>query len=121
MTIERFEELFEEVVADLGRRLTLKNAEYARGNDKLHNFKVAARVKGESPERALYGMEMKHRVSIMDMTDDLDRGKLPTKALIDEKFGDEIAYLILWKMLFLERLENEERFWQMGVIEPPAE
>lgn len=92
-----------------------KSAEYARGRDKLHNFKRASGVLGVSPEKALLGFKAKHTVSIMDIVDDLDSGKLPTVELLCEKIGDEINYLILLKACILERIyahreENPVRF-----------
>lgn len=81
-----------------------KSTEYARGSDKLHNFKRAAGVLGVSPEKALLGFKAKHTVSIMDILDDLDAGKLPSVELLAEKIGDEINYLILLKACILERI-----------------
>lgn len=81
-----------------------KSAEYARGGDKLSNFKKAGRKNNVSPEKALLGMKVKHTVSIEDIIDDLDSGKLPSVELLSEKIGDEINYLILLKALVLERI-----------------
>ncbi len=47
--------------------LTSKNKEYSSETDRLHNFKVAARVNDTTPAKALWGMFTKHLVSVMDL------------------------------------------------------
>lgn len=98
----------------LNRRLTIikkvlasKAKEYAT-HDRFHNFKQAANMDDETPERALKGMWKKHLVSVFDMIDNLDRGIVPTEKLIDEKIGDSINYLILLEGLLRERLSKSE-------------
>lgn len=97
--------LFERVVQGrIGKiRATLagKAREYAGGGDRLHNFKVAARIMGTTPAKALRGMFMKHLVSVFDI---IDGGQANTSAMVDEKLGDCINYLIL-----LEAVLREER------------
>ncbi len=86
-----------------------KAVEYSRGNDRLHNFKRAAEMSNSSPEAALWGMLVKHLVSIKDMVDDLNEPKLanmPDKAVLVEKFDDAINYLLLLNALFEERSRN---------------
>ena len=81
-----------------------KSAEYARGGDKLHNFKRAAQVAGNSPEEALLGMALKHYVSILDIVDDAVAGKKDAPPeVLREKFGDWINYMLLLMALLLER------------------
>ena len=41
-----------------------------------------------------------------DLVDD----KLPTKELLDEKFGDNIIYLIIKKASIIDKIENNESF-----------
>ncbi len=88
--------------------LDSKNAEYASDTDKLNNFKRAGKMLRCNPEKALVGMWTKHIVSILDIVDNIDRKKCPTKELIDEKIGDAINYLILLEALFYERIDNEQ-------------
>ena len=91
----------------LGRRLdkirgTLgsKAKEYATDGDRLHNFKAAGRMNGESPSKALWGMATKHLVSVVDMV----QGRTePTEAMVDEKVGDMINYLILLEAVFADQ------------------
>ncbi len=109
METEKFmvimKERFEHCVAIMAP----KDKEYTRNGDKLHNFKVAARIKNETPEEALWGMGVKHLVSIIDMIDDVSINKLPSREMIAEKFGDMHNYLFLLEALIIERIENEER------------
>lgn len=89
---------------DLCRRVLVgKNAEYARGDDKLHNFKEAAFMEGESPEQALRGMLLKHWQSLRDLCNDLDKGQFHPIVLWDEKIGDALNYLFLLNALVKER------------------
>lgn len=76
-----------------------KAKEYALGGDRLHNFKTAARMKGESPALALWGMAAKHLVSV----EDLVYGRLAaTPEMVNEKIGDMINYLILLEAVLKE-------------------
>lgn len=83
--------------------LLSKNEEYARNNDKLHNFKKAARFRNIEPEDALRGMKLKHSVSIDDMIDDIANGKVRALDIWEEKIIDEINYLKLLYALLRER------------------
>lgn len=93
---------FQEILAERLRKteeiLGVKAREYASGGNRYHNFDVAARLLGVSPEVALWGMMAKHVVSIMDMVE----GDASV-AMIDEKVGDAINYLILLEGLLRRR------------------
>lgn len=88
--------------------LDLKAEEYADGENRFHNFDVAARIKGITPEQALDGIMVKQLVSIFDMIDwsETAPDKI-TEELIDEKIGDLINYLILLEGLMLRRIEEQ--------------
>jgi hypothetical protein len=64
---------------------------------------VAGLISGSTPEKALWGLAMKHLVSIVDIVDGLEAGRVPAVALSDEKLGDMINYLILLEALLAER------------------
>lgn len=81
-----------------------KDAEYTRNNDKLWNFKQAGTLMESSPEFALKGMWVKHIVSIFDIIDDLEEGKLPSNKVIEDKFSDMINYTLLLEGLIQERI-----------------
>lgn len=103
MTYDAFEDCFNNRV-DLCRRVLIgKNTEYARGGDKLSNFKKAGGRLGQTPETALLGMENKHSISIVDMIQDLEKGIHHSMAVWEEKIGDELNYLFLLRSLLEER------------------
>lgn len=83
--------------------LIKKRAEYAPdGGDRLHNFNRAAAMLKQTRERALMGMLSKHLVSLLDMVDGFDNKKMPSFALIEEKIGDAVNYLILLEAMMKE-------------------
>jgi hypothetical protein len=94
----------------------LKNDEYATNDDKLHNFKRAAKMLNCSTFKALQGMKTKHDVSILDIIDKLDRGESVPFKLIEEKITDSIAYLILLEMLIREKENDIQKSIKMGVV-----
>ncbi len=104
MTPERFQEIVKELQAITTDTLANKAIEYSRNDNRFHNFIVAGRRLGCDPIQALVGMKEKHSVSLADMLDDLKNGKLPTITMLNEKFGDEINYLILEYAMFRERM-----------------
>ena len=78
-----------------------KAQEYAINDDRLHNFKVAARIAGNTPREALWGMAMKHLVCVDDM---IKGHTTPTPYLINEKLGDMINYLVLLEAVLIEQI-----------------
>ena len=101
------QEQFDVILSDrLNRIKTVlgnKAKEYAVGGDRLHNFKVAARINNCTPAEALWGMAMKHLVCIEDLIQDRVKA---TDGLIDEKIGDMINYLILLEALLQETIDR---------------
>jgi hypothetical protein len=106
---EDFNLIVDDCIEKMKSSLQKKTGEYVRNGERFHNFKVAGRRRNISPERALAGMKEKHCVSVEDIIDDIDNGILPTMAMLDEKFGDEINYLVLLKGLIIERIRLEEK------------
>lgn len=98
---------FEEVVDDLMLKckdiLVIKAAEYAK-EDRLHNFKLAAKLEGVTVKQALAGMMAKHTVSIYDM---LWADKSFPMAQWQEKLVDHMNYLILLKAILVEEEISE--------------
>jgi hypothetical protein len=101
-----FDEILEDRISKIRKVLSKKAGEYSSGDDRLHNFKRAAALNCETPEKALAGMLTKHIVSIYDMIDDLDSMSCPDYAVWDEKLGDAINYCILLEALISERIHN---------------
>jgi hypothetical protein len=102
MKNSNFSALLYDIVDKMTRTLEMKGIEYASSNDRLHNFKVAARIDDETPEKALWGMLKKHLVSVMDLVDN-PWLKIITPEYLAEKFGDARNYLTLLEALLLER------------------
>ncbi|MDD5363378.1 MAG: hypothetical protein PHN88_14725 [Ignavibacteria bacterium] len=104
-THARFFDMYQRRFEKTRSILDKKNAEYASGqDDKLYNFKRAAKISGESIEKALSGMMLKHEVSIWDI---IEKKRHFTPEMIDEKFGDMINYLILLEAVLTEKIEAE--------------
>lgn len=105
MKSEKFSEIVSARCAEIQTRLCRKAAEYAAGDDRLYNFKRAAEIGRTEPEKALWGMLLKHLVSIIDM---VEGRTLPAEYLIDEKIGDAIAYLCLLEAVLREKISVPE-------------
>ena len=109
MTEKRFDEIVEEVCEQVKQTLLVKAKEYRRQNNPFHNFDMGSQRSGLIREKVLDGFLLKHEISIADMTNDLVDGKLPTKELLDEKFGDNIIYLIIKKASIIDKIEENAR------------
>jgi len=101
MKTEVFQKLLERRIGKIQETLSSKAKEYAT-EDRLHSFKVAARLQNTNQATALWGMSTKHLVSVIDMVDGV---QVPTKHKIDEKIGDLINYLILLEAALIEEAE----------------
>jgi hypothetical protein len=108
MNRKDFEKVVENRITLIRKVLSAKGKEYASETDKdrLGNFKRGSKLLGIIPEKVLTAYKAKHDISIMDMIDDIDKGKIPSKELLQEKIGDSINYLILLEALVLERLNE---------------
>ena len=96
------------------KTLCAKGDEYARGGDRLWNFKVAGRKLNCHPAEALAGMMVKHTVSVDDIIDGLAKGVVPPKELVAEKIGDSIDYLLLLEGLIEEERQRREEVPEMN-------
>lgn len=100
MDSKTFETLMEQQF-DLCRTiLCAKAMEYAT-EDRLHNFNVAADLRGCTPEQALAGMMAKHTVSVYDMCEATAAEVFPIE-LWQEKITDSINYLLLLNAMVRE-------------------
>ena len=106
MTAAEFDAILSARLAKAREVLSAKAGEYATDADRLHNFKRAAREfpgPGETqPADALVGMMRKHWVSIADIVERKCCGNPVPAAVIDEKIGDAINYLILLEAVLRE-------------------
>ena len=99
--VDLFNEFVERRIGHIREQLQQKGKEY-RTDNPFHNFDEAAKIKGETPEQALWGMMMKHFVSVQDLI--YERKKF-TQEQISEKFGDLINYLVIAEIMY--HLKNE--------------
>ena len=83
-------------------KMCSKSKEYARGDDKLYNFKKSAQQDGITPAEALRGMDLKHRTSITDMLDDLLKDVTHPQEMWEEKITDHVNYMFLLLALLAE-------------------
>ena len=107
MNKDQFDEIVERRTRKIIETLTTKAKEYAADDDRFHNFNVAARITGTTPEESLKGMMLKHIVSVFDMIEwsYIDEGRL-NEAIIDEKIGDTINYLVLLEGMMRHQLSR---------------
>lgn len=100
MDSKTFETLMEQQFDRCRGILCQKAKEYAT-EDRLHNFHVAADLRGCTPEQALAGMMVKHTVSIYDMCEATQNEVFPIE-LWQEKITDSINYLLLLNAMVRE-------------------
>lgn len=93
MQSEEFNEIIRKRIAKSTDVLVKKAGEYADDGDRLHNFRAAAGLTGQSMREALGGMMLKHTVSIYDMIRNADVDY--PQEMWDEKLGDHLNYLLL--------------------------
>lgn len=103
MRTEEFNKIVDDVCENTKMVLKSKAEDYASDADRLHNFKIAARIDDTTPEKALWGMAKKHLVSIIDIKN-MAGMKRYSPEFLREKLGDMRNYLILLEALMLERI-----------------
>lgn len=106
MNNERFENILSARFSKCVALLNHKAGEYAT-EDRLHNFKVAAKLQNCTPITALAGMMSKHTVSVYDLIQRQEAGISVPKEMWEEKIGDSLNYLILLTALIEEKFDEE--------------
>lgn len=101
MTHAVFNTLLRFRIEKIRATLSSKGKEYASDADRLHNFKadVGGLEENETPAQVLWGYLRKHLQSVYDI---VSSTRTPDAAVIDEKVGDAINYLILLEAVLLE-------------------
>lgn len=105
MTHESFENVVQEQLTQCTDILCKKSAEYSSAEDKLHNFKNAAKLQCITQIQALSGMMAKHTISVYDMC---MSGKTHPIELWEEKITDSINYLLLLKGMIVEEIDGSK-------------
>jgi hypothetical protein len=116
MTEKRFDEVVDIFLNSIRETLIVKGKEYRRNNNVFHNFDEGSRRSGLIREKVLDGFLLKHEISIADITNDLEKGILPSIKTLDEKFGDNVIYLILKMCSIIDKIENEEEIFPQARI-----
>jgi hypothetical protein len=109
MTEERFDQIISETLDKIKETLIIKGKEYRRNNNVFHNFDEGSKRSGLIREKVLDGFLLKHEISIADMTNDLVEGKLPKIETVEEKFGDNLIYLLIKKASIIDKIEQNEK------------
>lgn len=104
MTEEKFNQIITETLDEIKQTLIVKGKEYRRNANVFHNFEQGSSRSGLSREKVLDGFLLKHEISIADMTNDLDKGVFPKMETVNEKFGDNIIYLLIKKAMIADRI-----------------
>ena len=102
MDHKEFNEVLAKRIADLHETLSIKSAEYSSNSDKLENFKDAAAMTGETPEKAQWGMVVKHIIALQKFIYQVEENQVSYKQW-NEKIGDIICYAVLLDALIQER------------------
>ena len=107
MKEQEFQEVLQQRLKKIEQTLSQKAKEYAAEGDKLHNFNVGARMTGQIREKVLWGFAFKHYISFMDILDDMELGRLPSEAMVDEKIGDLVNYLVLVEASIKDKINKQ--------------
>ena len=108
MTHETFNNLLDIEYQKIMKIMNMKNQEYARGGDKLSNFKTASGFRHKEPETMCFEYCSKHLVSLSDMINDLEADIHRPLELWAEKITDAVNYLFLLKALLHERYNGAD-------------
>lgn len=106
MTTEQFNKIVEDRKKKITAILQKKAQEYATDGDRLHNFKRAAAFAQKEATSLCWAFNLKHLTSLADLVDQIERGESDDieYAMVDEKIGDAINYLILLDALIREKM-----------------
>lgn len=106
MSNEEFKKIVEDQIETIKSTLINKNKEYSNGVDVFENFNIAAKVDDIEKSEALWGMYLKHFVSVRKIVKDANEFKYPTLELLNEKITDSLNYHILLKGIIIEQINN---------------
>ena len=91
---------------DICHSVLIKKAqEYAKAEQRLHNFIRCKKVYGGSLCKQVIDIRKKHLMSIFDILD--DKNKEHRIEFLDEKFGDYVNYTLL--LFYASSYENEKK------------
>lgn len=108
MKAKDFEKNSKHIIDHCYKLLFSKAKEYASDEDRLANFKQPTSLFGVTPPEICLYYDSKHIASMVTIAQDIGRGKLPSKELLEEKVGDYINYGLLFYSTVLEMIEDGE-------------
>lgn len=108
MNEEQFNKFLEGELSRIREVMTIKST-YRTPENVFHNFDTGATIENKSREEIIWGMAIKHFISIQDIRSGLKEGKLPSKETLDEKYTDLINYLLLEKASIEDKIEKQKR------------
>jgi hypothetical protein len=116
MNQEQFDSVLQKRLDAIRNTLASKGKEYGK-TDRLHNFIRASDIIREPREKCLRGMMLKHIVSVLDIIENWQEEKVSV-AMIDEKIGDNIVYLILLEAMLKEDINAAGRTLFKDTFDP---
>ena len=89
-------------LAEMAEETLNANAKEYSFSNRFDNFLLASELTEQSPEMCLFGMALKHYVSVVD----IEEGRLkPCYSVLREKFGDAYNYTCLLRAMLLRKQE----------------
>lgn len=107
MKAQEFEHHSKEIIDHCWELLFSKADEYADGGDRLFNFKAPMSLFRTNPAKVCMMYDSKHIASMVKIAEDVDKGILPTRELLEEKVGDYINYGLLFYANMLEIMDEK--------------
>jgi len=109
MNRKRFNHILQHRIEKSQEVFGIKNNEYANEEEVFANFKDGAGISyHNTPEKYGWELLVKHLQSIKDIIANTEKGKLPTKSILEEKFSDAHNYLYLIEGMLVEKIEDKE-------------
>lgn len=109
MNLSEFQKHQEELFNSLLETCRRKQAEYAANGNAFHNFENATGISLHNErESTAWEFAVKHLQSVRDIIELIEKGGLPTQAMVDEKIGDIIVYMTLIHGMMTDRIQTEK-------------
>lgn len=106
MKTEDFNILLDSILEKTRKTLGSKAKEYATDSDRLHNFKVGAKINGSTTIREAHNYLTKHLIKYIDW---VLTGYTPTEAEAAETLGDIRNYTILEEAIWKEERDAKNQ------------
>lgn len=106
MNAKKFEQTSKDLLKHCWELMFSKSKEYANDNDRLANFKQPTSMMGTNQAEVCAWYDMKHIASMVKIAQDINKGNLPSKELLEEKVTDYLNYGLLFYANVLELLEK---------------